>query len=148
MQKQCNVIPYSLAPKFLPDSNCAAVVASANRNPPSRYSCPSVSQPAVVRDMLFFWLHVLHGATYAKQKLLIPCCALKRQLGRECKKNCTFQARAIFSSPAWVKSSLRCPAPNLVTLRFGKPKPILCWRWGCLFVYVLSSSLRFSSAVY
>ena len=75
--------------------NCAAVIGSANRNPPRSFSCPGVAQPSVVRDMR--WLYVLHGAAHANWGLSIPPWGLKNQLVHKTQKCSTFQAKLGFS---------------------------------------------------
>ena len=79
----------------LPNCNCAAVIGSANRNPPRSFSCLGVAQPSVVRDMR--WLYVLHGAAHANWGLSIPLWGLKNQVLRKSEKCNTFQAKLGFS---------------------------------------------------
>ena len=90
----------------LPDCNCAAVIGSANRNPPRSFSWPGVAQPSVVRDMR--WLHVLHGAAHANWGLSIPPWGLKNQHLQKHKKCNTFHAKLRFS---WLRvSKTRTPS--------------------------------------
>ena len=122
----------------LTNCNCAAVIGSANRNPPRSFSCPGVAQPSVVRDMR--WLYVLHGAAHANWGLSIPLWGLKNQLVQKTEKCNTFQAKLGFSWLGVAKT--RTPLIK-ARQRQREPKLILGGSVDGLFFRLFFASLFF-----
>ena len=61
--KKCTIIHYSFEANFCPDCNCAAVIGSANRNPPRARRAQACQTPP------------LHGEAHAITALAVPACS-------------------------------------------------------------------------
>ena len=119
----------------LNNCNCAAVIGSANRNPPRSFRCLGVAQPSVVRDMR--WLDVLHGAAHANWGLSIPPWGLKNQLVRKSEKCNTFHAKLGFS---WLRVAKTSTPLDKVRPRQRESKLILGGSAGGLFFRLFFAS--------